>query len=361
MSTSNFKIRLPSSPKLPSGVLSKKTHKIFSPKVLVMEKDYSPLIKINCQNEAEETEVEICSYTSGDSNMSGNDSISNKDAVLDNNSVSSKNAISENDAVSDNDSVSNKDAVLDYNSVSNKYAVSEDQAGLYANITPNNSLANDSISDSEDIIKPQEYVLFYQNQNSEDTKTPERNNKYTLKEYVKARVDVINKSLLRMVRRFFHRIFIKENKKLVKRRFVNVRYQVIFDSAERLINNHLGIQNNDELTLFLIRMLSIRCQSNPGHDPNDDEFTLNYTITMGSYSRHRYSKIHKCRPFRILYNYLYTQNLRDSETSCLSSLYENEKKHIEKETERYHKAFNEMGMNCREFMERPLESSAFNN
>ena len=35
----------------------------------------------------------------------------------------------------------------------------------------------------------------------------------------RSRQDVINKSLLRMVRRFYHRIFIRENKKLVRRLF----------------------------------------------------------------------------------------------------------------------------------------------
>ena len=76
--------------------------------------------------------------------------------------------------------------------------------------------------------------------------------------------DIVRKSSIRMVKRFFHRIFMEENKKMAKRRFVNVKFTEVLNAFKKMIRKYLRIENSERLALFLLRLLSI----NPKRDPN---------------------------------------------------------------------------------------------
>ena len=70
------------------------------------------------------------------------------------------------------------------------------------------------------------------NTNSIQEDEVEGNKHSTMSRLERLRQDVLKRSVLRMIKRFYHRIFMKENQHLSKRRFKNVKFCEIHNSAK---------------------------------------------------------------------------------------------------------------------------------
>lgn len=55
----------------------------------------------------------------------------------------------------------------------------------------------------------------------------------------RSRQDVINKTMLRMVRRYYHKIFLKNNKNITKLRYRNVEFSVILEAWTQIVDQYL--------------------------------------------------------------------------------------------------------------------------
>ena len=95
-------------------------------------------------------------------------------------------------------------------------------------------------------------------------------------------------------------------------------------------------------------MMGVKSKGDPGPTTAADQKAVNYSITMSSYSRDRYSKVHQWDQFKTLFNYIYTQTPEGSEKSCFEILWDSEEKLLRKERARYTAAFSEMYERCRD-------------
>lgn len=74
----------------------------------------------------------------------------------------------------------------------------------------------------------------------------------------RSRQDVVNKTMLRMVRRFYHRLFIQDNKKLLKKRYRNVEFSTTLEACKEIVKTYLKIDNRPGLPLFLLLFIGIK-------------------------------------------------------------------------------------------------------
>jgi hypothetical protein len=76
----------------------------------------------------------------------------------------------------------------------------------------------------------------------------------------RSRQDVINKTMLRMMRRFYHRLFLKDNKHITKQRYRNVEFPIVIDSCREMVEKYLKIDAYEDLAIFLLHFIGIKCK-----------------------------------------------------------------------------------------------------
>jgi len=112
--------------------------------------------------------------------------------------------------------------------------------------TENNSNPPILISDEIYSLAPEEYKTYTGlARDEEDCKT-------------KHRQDTINKSVVRMIRKFYHKIFMKHNKRFVKERLCNVDFTDIYEACRTLITEYLTLDPEEDLVQFLYMILRVR-------------------------------------------------------------------------------------------------------
>ena len=66
----------------------------------------------------------------------------------------------------------------------------------------------------------------------------------------KKREDVVNKTILRAIRRFYLKLFKSENLKLVRKRFRNVKSYEFYEAIRKLIKKHKILQANSDSNII---------------------------------------------------------------------------------------------------------------
>lgn len=74
----------------------------------------------------------------------------------------------------------------------------------------------------------------------------------------RSRQDVINKTMLRMIRRFYHRLFLKDNKHITKQRYRNVDFPIVLESCREIVTKYLRMDANEDLAIFLLHFIGIK-------------------------------------------------------------------------------------------------------
>jgi hypothetical protein len=158
--------------------------------------------------------------------------------------------------------------------------------------------------------------------------------------------DIINKSALRMVRRFFRRIFMKDNKKLVRRSFVNIEFEEVVRDLKTMVTKYFGIEDSEPLALFFLRLLSLKPINDPNAESESELNAHNFLKALNKFSITRFDKVHKFPEFRILINYIFTCQLPDSQTSCIDAMFEQEHKIIGSNRDKYFNTFSKLFQRC---------------
>ena len=61
-----------------------------------------------------------------------------------------------------------------------------------------------------------------------------------------------------------------------------------------------------------------------------------------AYSRSRFAKVHESKEFSLIYSFVYTQKLPNTDKSCLETIFDEEEKEIPKDRVRFAEAFNSL-------------------
>lgn len=170
-------------------------------------------------------------------------------------------------------------------------------------------------------------------------KCPEKKKQKLLEQKEKLRMDVINKGILRMVRRFFHRLFTERNNDVVQKRFINYEFSELIERIEQLL---LDIGFSDDihnLAIFLFKIFRISTKDivEGSSAPYQDAEVVNAAMT--NYTRAKYSRVNKWKYFRICLQYIYSGTLADKNIKCMSHLLQTEEKCIKGDREKYLETF----------------------
>jgi len=163
----------------------------------------------------------------------------------------------------------------------------------------------------------------------------------------RAKQDNINKVFLRMIRRFFHKIFMKENQNLSRRRFININYNQQLQGWKSMIQKYLKPEkNSDELAGYLLKLLNLKARNIPNTLNEGEKDGIELSNTLKSFSRNKFSKIHHNPFFREIFNYIYNGFLPGWNKKWIEELYKNEVKNIRKNKLKYEECFNRMHFLC---------------
>jgi len=125
----------------------------------------------------------------------------------------------------------------------------------------------------------------------------------------KQRSDVRYKSAIRFLRRFYKELFKKENKRIVKKRYINWSMSRIYEAMSKTLAKIIpNIYLSEDLVYFTIGILSIK---------NDDELICKSEIKqeimvflswVRYFSKKKFNLVFKSKKVRVLWNYLVDQN-----------------------------------------------------
>ncbi|CAI2380763.1 unnamed protein product [Moneuplotes crassus] len=166
------------------------------------------------------------------------------------------------------------------------------------------------------------------------------------KEKDRVKQDTINKVFLRMIRRFYHKLFLQDNLKMSQRRFVNIDYGKQLTAYQQLIKRYLNAENDLELSCFLIKLCNLRAKNSP-EAMNEYELKGAEICKMTrSFSRTKFSELHKDKLFRQLFDFIYNGTLDNGSKKCIDVLFNQESDNISKHKRKYTKAFERMNYLC---------------
>jgi len=149
-----------------------------------------------------------------------------------------------------------------------------------------------------------------------------------------------------MIKRFYHKLYVKEFYKLANKRFRNLKFSVILNSLKDFIAKYIKTEYLDELALYLYIIFNFKSKIPPGLSHESIERAKDLKILLSSYSRRGYNKVHESKYFRILVNNISESMIPDSEKSCLEHLWESEKV-ISKNSESYKLVFEDLFEKCK--------------
>lgn len=166
----------------------------------------------------------------------------------------------------------------------------------------------------------------------------ERKEKQALQWKENGRLSVIKKSSVRMIKRFYHRLFLRDNKTLVKKRFVNSKASLILQAAIKFTKKYLK-KDSESLAVYLLKIIGVKYT----HPDNSQEDAIkeadDYKMLLSNFSNPRFDQIQESKYFQILVEYIMKGALPDSEKSCYQHLLETEKKYIDKNSKNYSEVF----------------------
>jgi len=64
-----------------------------------------------------------------------------------------------------------------------------------------------------------------------------------------------------MIKRFYNRLFVKENPKLVRERFVNVPFPKIHQAMRNFVTKYFTNEDEFEMTKYLLCIFEIKCKA----------------------------------------------------------------------------------------------------
>ena len=150
-----------------------------------------------------------------------------------------------------------------------------------------------------------------------------------------------------MIKRFIHRLFIKDNQKLVRKRFVNVEFDVFYQAMDEFVLKYFESHHSAELIQYLVSVIGVKPKNSPQRRSLITKEADDFRILMDSFSKRRYDKIHESIYFKVLVNFISQGTLPDSGKPCYEHLKNTEKKYISKDPENYTSILEDLFEKCK--------------
>ncbi|CAI2371513.1 unnamed protein product [Moneuplotes crassus] len=159
-------------------------------------------------------------------------------------------------------------------------------------------------------------------------------------------INGLNKIILRMFRRFYHKLFVKDNKILAKKRFKNCHSDKILEACRELLRKHFASDPSEDFVRFLFRILRIKTNDTLECVNDHDKDAIDISINMISFSIKRFDRSFKNEYFRNLFLYIIEGTFPDTQNQCIDLLYKQEEKMFSRNP-MYHKALGEIAKRCK--------------
>ena len=160
------------------------------------------------------------------------------------------------------------------------------------------------------------------------------------------RNDIVSKIFLRMIRRFYYRLFKQENPKIWTRRLKQVRFLTQLRAAKKFVKKYFN-EDSETLAHYFLRILDLNGVSKRVPKFQSERSGMDFLLTTKLFAKARYRTIHQSPEFQKIFNYLYTGTLPDSERKCMDALLETEAKNFEKYPGKFQEEFDHMQMKFR--------------
>lgn len=158
-------------------------------------------------------------------------------------------------------------------------------------------------------------------------------------------MDLNKKTFIRMIRRFYSKLYVKENIPLQRRRFKTVDFKVQLQACKEFVLKYFE-EDSDDFALYMLRILDFKAKNKPAMKLECEIDADNFLFTARSFSRERFLRVHESKFFRKVFCHLYTGTLPGSEKLWMDLLIENEDKNMRKDSEGFLKLFEEMYHRC---------------
>ena len=144
-----------------------------------------------------------------------------------------------------------------------------------------------------------------------------------------------------MIKRFYNRLFIKNNPKLVRERFVNVPYQKIFMAMKNFISKYFKGEDESEMSEYFLFIFEIKYKAPQKDSQVKGEAEL-FKDLLGSFSKKKYDLIHESYYFRVLVNFIAEGKLPELKKTSLQHLLDTEEKYINILSDKYMEVMNDL-------------------
>jgi len=154
-----------------------------------------------------------------------------------------------------------------------------------------------------------------------------------------------------MIKRFFHDLLIKDNIRIVRKRFVNVDPYIILKAMKRLLLRYFNIKDSDKLAVYLVQILGMRMRGSVKGDSQALKEADDFRILSNSFSKKGYKRIQYSFYFQTIVNLISQREMPDSGMMILDYIFLNEARYIKKEEDKYMGVFTELIENCKKLAE----------
>jgi len=141
-----------------------------------------------------------------------------------------------------------------------------------------------------------------------------------------------------MIKRFYHRLFAKENPKFVRDRFVNVPSSELYKGMEKFALKYFKDEGTASMAKYLFSILGLKELTSTNRGCSVSREAEEFKILLESFSKPRFERLFESRYFRALANFISKGNLPNSDKSWKEHLLKTESKYFKKDYDRYYKA-----------------------
>lgn len=153
------------------------------------------------------------------------------------------------------------------------------------------------------------------------------------------REDVVHKTMIRAVKRFYLKLFKQQNIKLFRKRIVNSRVQDILKALSKMCETFSGTENPDDLAEFLLKFLALKPKNYMQYSFASEKNAELAITCMYNYSYGKFAKLCTVKEFSLLFVNLYENHSEE--------VFEAEKKTLKLHSEIYARAFQSLYSKCK--------------
>jgi len=105
-----------------------------------------------------------------------------------------------------------------------------------------------------------------------------------------------------MIKRFFHDLLIKDNIRIVRKRFVNVEPYIVLKAMKRLLRRYFHIQDSTNLAEYIINMIGMKMKGTLKGDEQAMKEAEDFKRLSNSFSKKGFKMIQHSAYFQRIIN-----------------------------------------------------------